>query len=125
VSALVLIVEDDPRSLKLARDVLNFAGFETLEAASGEEAITAAHEHPPDVVLMDIHLPGIDGVETMKALRADPATRRSHVIAVTAGRGSEDRERFLAAGFDDYVSKPIDVHALPDRIRRSGRRPDA
>lgn len=120
MNTLVLIVEDDPRSMKLARDVLQFAGFETLEVASGEDALAAAHRRPPDVVLMDIHLPGIDGVETMRALRADPATAHSHVIAVTAGRGSEDRDRFLTAGFDDYVPKPIDVRTLPDRIRRSG-----
>lgn len=115
MSDLVLIVEDDPRSLKLTRDVLQFAGFRTLEAETGESAIATAKEHRPDVILMDIHLPGIDGVETMKALRADPATANTHMIAVTAGRLDQ---AFLAAGFDDYVPKPIDVNGLLERIRR-------
>ena len=119
MSRLVLIVEDDPLSLKLARDVLRLAGFRTMEAASGEEALAVVREHHPDVVLMDIHLPGIDGVATLRALRADPATARTHVIAVTAGRVEYDREPFLAAGFDDYLPKPLDVRALPDRIGRT------
>jgi two-component system cell cycle response regulator DivK len=124
MSALVLIVEDDPRSLKLARDVLRFAGYRTLEVESGEDAVAAAREHRPDVVLMDIHLPGMDGIETLRTLRADPATANTRVIAVTAGRGEEDREPYLAAGFDDYVAKPIDVHSLADRIRTTKEPPE-
>ena len=123
MNPLVLIVEDDPRSLKLARDVLRFAGIRTLEAVTGEAAIAAVRAHHPDVVLMDIHLPGIDGVEALHALRDDPATARTHVIAVTAGRVEDDREPLLAAGFDDYLPKPIDIRTLADRVLRSTRGP--
>jgi two-component system cell cycle response regulator DivK len=108
----ILIVEDNERNMKLFRDVLGAAGYETLEAASGEAAITVAAEQTPDLVLMDIQLPDIDGREALSRLRADERTAAVPVLAVTAQAMQGDRERFLAAGFDGYLSKPVDVVEL-------------
>jgi two-component system cell cycle response regulator DivK len=113
---VVLIVEDNPRNLKLARDVLNHAGYDTLEAASAEEGLALAHERHPGVVLLDIQLPGMDGVQALRSLRADPATADIPVIALTAFAMKADRERFLAAGFDRYVEKPLDIHELRRQV---------
>lgn len=113
---LVLIVEDNPRNLKLARDVLNHAGYDTLEAASAEEGLALAHERHPGVVLLDIQLPGMDGVQALRSLRADPATADIPVIALTAFAMKADRERFLEAGFDHYVEKPLDIHELRRQV---------
>jgi two-component system cell cycle response regulator DivK len=113
---VVLIVEDNPRNLKLARDVLNHAGYDTLEAASAEEGLALAHERHPGVVLLDIQLPGMDGVQALRSLRADPATADIPVIALTAFAMKADRERFLAAGFDHYVEKPLDIHELRRQV---------
>ena len=110
--ALVLIVEDNPRNLKLARDVLNHAGYDTLEAASAEEGLALARERRPGVVLLDIQLPGMDGMQALDHLRDDPSTRDIPVIALTAFAMKSDRERFLEAGFDHYVAKPLDIHQL-------------
>jgi two-component system cell cycle response regulator DivK len=114
--ARVLVVEDNPRNLKLARDVLRHAGFDVLEAACAEDGLTLAREHRPDVVLLDIQLPGMDGIEALGHLRADPATARMTVIALTAFAMKTDRQRFLEAGFDAYVEKPLDIHALPAQV---------
>jgi two-component system cell cycle response regulator DivK len=108
----ILIVEDNERNMKLFRDVLGATGYETLEAASGEAAITVAAEQTPDLVLMDIQLPDIDGREALSRLRADERTAAVPVLAVTAQAMQGDRERFLAAGFDGYLSKPVDVVEL-------------
>jgi two-component system, cell cycle response regulator DivK len=113
---LVLIVEDNPRNLKLARDVLSHAGYDTLEAASAEEGLALAHERHPGVVLLDIQLPGMDGVQALRSLRADPATADIPVIALTAFAMKADRERFLEAGFDHYVEKPLDIHELRRQV---------
>ena len=113
---VVLIVEDNPRNLKLARDVLNHAGYDTLEAASAEEGLALAHKRHPGVVLLDIQLPGMDGVQALRSLRADPATADIPVIALTAFAMKADRERFLAAGFDHYVEKPLDIHELRRQV---------
>lgn len=110
--ALVLIVEDNPRNLKLARDVLNHAGYDTLEAANAEEGLALARQRRPGVVLLDIRLPGMDGMRALDRLRADPSTRDIPVIALTAFAMKADRERFLEAGFDHYVAKPLDIHEL-------------
>jgi two-component system, cell cycle response regulator DivK len=114
--AVVLIVEDDPRNLRLVRDVLQHAGFRTLEATTGEDGIDAARAHRPDLVLMDVQLPGIDGVEALARLRADPSTAGIRLVALTAFAMSEDRERFLAAGFDGYLEKPLSVRELPSQV---------
>ena len=114
--AVILIVEDNPRNMKLVRDVLNHAGYRTLEAATAEEGLALARAERPALVLMDVQLPGMDGVEALGRLRADPATAGVRVIAVTALAMKEDRERFLAAGFYGYLEKPLDVRELPGRV---------
>lgn len=112
----VLIIEDNPRNLKLVRDVLNVKGWETLEAENAEDGLALARSEGPDLVLMDIQLPGIDGVEALGRLRADPRTADIPVLAVTAFAMKSDRERFLAAGFDGCLEKPIDVRRLPETV---------
>ena len=114
----ILVVEDNERNMKLVRDVLRAKGYRTLEATTGGRAIELATEHEPEVVLMDIQLPDIDGVETLKRLRADGRTESIPVLALTAQAMQGDRERFLAAGFDAYLSKPVDVVELVDVVRR-------
>jgi two-component system cell cycle response regulator DivK len=106
---LVLVVEDNEKNMKLFRDVLQATGFRTLEATTGEDALELAAEHAPDLVLMDSQLPGIDGVEALRRLRGDERTAGMCVVALTAQAMTGDRERFLEAGFDDYISKPVDI----------------
>src|SRR3954471_12767469 len=110
--AQVLVVEDNEKNMKLFRDVLLSAGYRTLEATTGEEAVVVATEHSPDLVLMDIQLPDIDGVEALGRLRADGRTASLPVLALTAQAMEGDRERFLAAGFDGYLSKPLNISDL-------------
>ena len=114
----VLIVEDNERNLKLVRDVLAHAGFRTLEACDAERGLELARAHRPDAILMDIQLPGIDGVAALALLRAAVETAAIPVAALTAFAMKSDRERLLAAGFCDYLEKPIDVRSLPDRVRQ-------
>jgi two-component system, cell cycle response regulator DivK len=114
---LVLVVDDNEQNLRLARDVLGFAGFRTLEAQSGAEAVTAAVEHLPDVILMDVRLPDMNGTEAAHRLKSDPRTEHIPVVALTAFAMKGDREWFLAAGFDGYLEKPISVRAFPEQVR--------
>ena len=114
----ILVVEDNEKSMKLFREVLQATGYRTLEAASGARAIELANEHRPALVLMDIQLPDIDGVEALGRLRADERTASVPVLAVTAQAMHGDRERFLAAGFDGYVSKPVDIVALLGTVQQ-------
>ena len=115
---LILIVEDNQKNLKLVRDVLQFHGFRTLEAINGEEAVVMAREHLPDLVLMDIALPGIDGVEATRQLKADPSTAATPIVALTASVMETDRARFGAAGFAGLIAKPIDVLTFPAQVLR-------
>ncbi len=115
---LILIIEDNEKNRKLERDVLQFHGFQTAEAESGEEGVRLALETPPALVLMDIQLPGINGIEALRQLRADPKTRAIPVIAVTASAMTQDRQTIMAAGFDDYQSKPINVKEFVAAVRR-------
>jgi two-component system cell cycle response regulator DivK len=108
----ILIVEDNEKNMKLFRDVLSAKGYSTLEATSGEQAVGLAIAHVPDLVLMDIRLPDVDGVEALRRLRADERTSLIPVLAVTAQAMSGDHERFLAAGFDGYLPKPVDITEL-------------
>jgi CheY-like chemotaxis protein len=108
----VLIVEDNEKNMKLVRDVLQATGYSTLEATTGEEAIELSLSQAPALVLMDVQLPGIDGVEALERLRQNERTASIPVLALTAQAMSGDRERFLEAGFDGYLSKPIDVAEL-------------
>jgi two-component system, cell cycle response regulator DivK len=110
--AKILLVEDNEKNMKLFRDVLRTAGYDTVEAKTGLRAVEVAVEHEPDVVLMDVQLPDINGVEALGRLRADRRTASIPVIALTAQAMHGDRERFLAAGFDGYVAKPVDIVEL-------------
>jgi two-component system, cell cycle response regulator DivK len=116
--ALVLIVDDNEKNVKLARDVLRFSGFRTLEAASGGEGVELAIEHTPDVILMDIRLPDMDGTAALRRLREHDRTAHVPVVALTSFAMKGDRERFLAEGFDGYLEKPISVTEFPDEVRR-------
>jgi two-component system, cell cycle response regulator DivK len=113
----ILVVEDNEKNMKLFRDVLLAAGYRTLEATTGGQAVELAAEHAPDLVLMDIQLPDIDGVEALSQLRADERTASIPVLAVTAQAMHGDPERFLAAGFDGYVSKPVNVVEFVGTVR--------
>ncbi|MDQ2981593.1 MAG: response regulator [Actinomycetota bacterium] len=108
----VLIVEDNGKNMKLVRDVLQATGYSTLEATTGEEAVELALSQAPALVLMDVQLPGIDGVEALERMRQNERTASIPVLALTAQAMSGDRERFLEAGFNGYLSKPIDVAEL-------------
>ena len=119
----ILVVEDNEKNMKLFRDVLVATGYRTLEATSGSEAVDLASEHTPDLVLMDIQLPDLDGVQALGRLRADPRTAGIPVLALTAQAMHGDRERFLAAGFDGYLSKPVDVRELIGTVREHCDRP--
>jgi two-component system cell cycle response regulator DivK len=113
----ILVVEDNERNLKLVRDVLQFAGYDVILARSGEQGVALARERAPDLVLMDLQLPTMDGTEALRILRDDPLTREIPVIAVTAFAMKDDRERALRAGFDSYLEKPISVLAIPEQVR--------
>ncbi len=114
----VLIVEDNDKNMKLARDVLQAKGYQTLEAETGEEGVRLARERTPDLVLMDIQLPGINGIEAFKQLRADPKTARIPVVALTASVTPTDRSQITAAGFDAFVGKPINLKEFLDTVKR-------
>jgi two-component system cell cycle response regulator DivK len=114
----VLIVEDNEKNMKLVRDILLALGYMPLEATSGEEALALAAEEAPALVLMDIQLPDLDGAEALQRLRLDERTLGIPVLALTAQAMQGDRERFLAAGFDGYLSKPIDVDELITTVQR-------
>jgi CheY-like chemotaxis protein len=124
---LVLIVEDNEKNRKLARDVLQASGYRTIETANAEDGIQLAREHKPSLILMDLQLPGIDGIEALGHLRSDPHTRKIPVIAVTASVMTEDNQRIVAAGFDGLQTKPIRVRdflqAVADAISRPGKKP--
>jgi len=110
----ILVVEDNPKNLKLVRDVLTYAGFEVIEATSGEDGVRLAHEMVPDLILMDLQLPGIDGAEALRQIRT--TEKQVPVVAVTAFAMNNDRTRAFDAGFDGYVEKPISVRALPQQV---------
>jgi two-component system cell cycle response regulator DivK len=114
----ILVVEDNEMNMKLFRDVLVASGFRALEATTGGEAIELAVEHAPDLVLLDIQLPDADGVDILRRLRTDGRTSAIPVLAVTAQAMHGDRERFLAAGFDGYVSKPVNIGELIGTVRQ-------
>ena len=113
----ILIVEDNPKNMKLVRDVLEHHGYTTVAALSAEDALAAAAERPPDLILMDIALPGIDGFEALRRLKSDRTTEAIPVCALTAFAMNDDRERCLKAGFDGYLVKPISVTEFPGQVR--------
>jgi two-component system, cell cycle response regulator DivK len=114
---VILVVEDNERNLKLLRDVLEYAGYDVRVARTAEDGITLAVKELPDLVLMDLQLPGIDGMEALRRLRDNPRTADIPVVAVTAQAMKQDRERALDAGFNGYIEKPISVRAFPDQVR--------
>jgi two-component system, cell cycle response regulator DivK len=114
---LILIVEDNPKNLKLVRDTLQVTGYQTIETETGEEGVRLARERRPALILMDIQLPGINGVEALRQLRADPTTSAIPVLAVTASVMTQDRTRIMAAGFDGFHGKPISVRQLLATVR--------
>jgi two-component system cell cycle response regulator DivK len=113
----IVVVEDNEKSMKLFCDVLGATGYRTIEATTGGEAVDLTMEHRPDLVLMDIQLPDIDGVQALQKLRADDRTASIPVLALTAQAMLGDRERFLEAGFDGYISKPVNVRELIGTVR--------
>ncbi len=114
---LILVVEDNEKSRKLVRDVLSFHGFATLGAATAAEGLALARERRPRLILLDIQLPDLDGTAVLARLRAERATAAILVVAFTAFAMKGDRERLLAAGFDGYLAKPVDIKALPGQVR--------
>ena len=116
---VVLIVEDNEKNMKLARDILQYHGFATVEAPTGEDGVALAASERPSVILMDIQLPGIDGVTALERIRADGETSRIPIVAMTASVMKEDRERFDRAGFDGFITKPIDVKRFPGQVREA------
>ena len=115
---IVLLVEDNERNRKLARTVLEFAGYQVVECEDGEPALALAKQYKPAIVLMDIELPRVDGITAFTQIRGDPETASIPVIAVTASVTPSQRERIEAAGFNGYVSKPIDVATFPATIAK-------
>jgi two-component system cell cycle response regulator DivK len=115
---LILIVEDNPKNLKLVRDTLQVKGYRTIEAGTGEEGVQLAREQQPALVLMDIQLPRISGVEAFRQLRADPTTSSIPVIAVTASVMAQERQKVMAAGFDGFQGKPLSVRELLETVRQ-------
>lgn len=117
MSKTVLIAEDQPSNLRLMRHVLRGAGYVTLEAKDGVEAIELAREHGPDLILMDLRMPRLDGIEATDILRADPATQHIPIVAVTAQAMTSDREKALAAGCVLHIAKPFDIRELKRTVR--------
>ncbi len=116
--SLILIVEDNEKNLKLVRDVLQFKGYKTIEAMTGGEGVRLAKEQKPDLVLMDIQLPDIDGITALGQIRADPAIGKMKVIAVSASVMPDDQQRIVASGFDDYITKPINVKGFVETVEK-------
>jgi two-component system cell cycle response regulator DivK len=115
--SLILIVEDNEKNMKLVRDVLQVKGYQTIEAGSAEDGIALAQAQKPDLVLMDIQLPGMNGIEALGVLRADPGTAGIPVIAVTASVMQQDRKQITEAGFDAYIGKPINLKEFLETVR--------
>ena len=117
MTSTILVVEDNALNLKLVHDVLIYAGYRVLQATTGEDGIRLAHEEQPDLVLMDLQLPGIDGAEALRRIRA-AGDQPVPVVAVTAFAMPEDRDRVMRDGFDGYLEKPLRVRALPHQVAR-------
>ena len=115
---LILVVEDNEKNRKLVRDILHVTGYQSLETETAEEGFNLALERSPALILMDIQLPGMDGITALKQLRADPKTKSIPVIAITASAMTYNRQAMLAKGFDGYQSKPISVKAFLEDVRR-------
>jgi len=118
MSGKILVVEDNELNRKLLVAVLTYYGYKTLEAGDGSEGVRAAGEHMPDLILMDIQMPVMDGITAVNILKNDPRTLGIKVIALTSFAMKGDRERFMAAGFVDYIAKPINTRELPEIVKK-------
>ena len=116
---LILIVEDNEKNLKLVRDLLQVKGYRTVESETAEEGLRLAREAGPKLILMDIQLPGMNGIDALKHLRADPETKHIPVMAVTASAMSQDKEEIMAAGFDGYHRKPLEIKEFLEAVRQT------
>jgi len=117
--SLILIVEDNDKNLKLVRDVLQVKGYETLEAGTAEDGLELARARAPDLILMDIQLPGMNGIDALKALRAEPATAAIPVVAITASVMQQDRQEIMRAGFNGFIEKPINLRKFLDTVQQT------
>jgi two-component system cell cycle response regulator DivK len=115
--SLILIIEDNEKNMKLVRDVLRVKGYQTLEAGNAEDGIELATQRTPDLVLMDIQLPGMNGIDALGVLRGNPATSAIPVVAVTASVMQQDRKQITEAGFDGYIGKPINLKEFLETVR--------
>jgi len=121
----ILIVEDNEKNMKLVRDILRYRGHETLEAVTGEEGVRLARERRPDLVLMDIQLPDIDGIAALGKIRTDAALDRVPVLAISASVMPDEQQKIVASGFDAFITKPINLKAFQETVERflvQGRR---
>jgi CheY-like chemotaxis protein len=114
----ILIVEDNENNRSLMRDLLTFHGYEITTASDGHEGVSIARELLPDLILMDIQMPGMDGMSAGNQLKSEPATSKIKIIAITSFAMQGDKEKFLAAGFDGYLSKPINTRGLPALVKQ-------
>jgi CheY-like chemotaxis protein len=114
----ILVVEDNDANRSLVKDVLALGGYEILEARDGSEGVRLAREHLPDLILMDVQMPVMNGLTATKILKADPLTKAIKVISLSAYAADVAQEEFLKTGFDDYLSKPLNIHALADKVRQ-------
>jgi CheY-like chemotaxis protein len=118
VSSTILIVEDNEFNRSLLQDLLSYHGYEIVVAANGQEGVALARQLMPDLILMDIQMPEMDGLTAVNILKSDPQTSRLKIIALTSFAMQGDREKFLAAGFDGYLAKPISTRQLPDLMKQ-------
>ena len=118
MSSKILVVEDNEKNRMLIKDVLEYYGYQVLEAGNGVEGIAVAKEHRPDLIFMDIQMPVMDGVSAAKIIKSDPAIKGTRMIALTSFAMKGDKERFLEAGFDDYIAKPINTRVLPKIVKK-------
>ena len=114
---VILIVEDDPKNLKLIRDLLQIRGYTTLEATDGKQGVDMARAKMPDLILMDIQMPVMDGFEAISILKADPVTKSIPIIALTAFAMQGDRKKCMDAGCNDYITKPLDTRAFVTKVK--------
>jgi two-component system cell cycle response regulator DivK len=118
MSSRILVADDNPASRELIREVLEMSGYDVVEAADGRDAVVRAREHVPDLVLVDIQMPRLDGYGVLRELRADPLFSRLRVVALTAYAMQGDRDRALDSGFDGYITKPVDIAALRQEVKK-------
>jgi two-component system cell cycle response regulator DivK len=116
--SVILIIEDNENNMMLVRDLLEFKGYDILEATTGAEGVRLAVEHKPDLVLMDIQLPDIDGISALAQIRADPASREIPVLALSASVMPDDQQRIAASGFNAFITKPINVKSFVQTVER-------